>query len=270
MERSARSRFEPPSPTELQRDLSSRLLAAQSACVAIDPPAALAALTLADAYDVQDILVAVREAGGARRSGWKLGITSPVKQRVMGIAHPLFGRMFAEGDRASGSRVDRAAFIMPRTEPELAIGLASAIDPSMNRSALARAVAWIAPALEITDGRYRAGTRTAVELVADNTASAAYVIGPRVRVEDAPPYDALATELVKNGAIVLLGSTADVLGHPLNALAALAVHLAERGLEARAGEVILSGAITDAIPVSAGDTVEARIAGLGAATIAFA
>ena len=53
----------------------------------------------------------------------------------------------------------------------------------MDRAALARAVAWIAPALEITDSRYRSGTRTAVELVADNTSSAGYVIGSRVPAE---------------------------------------------------------------------------------------
>jgi 2-oxo-3-hexenedioate decarboxylase len=254
---------------ELRGALAAQLVAAQAERRPIDPPAALATLMLADAYAVQDALVALREGSGVQRSGWKLGITSPVKQRVMGIGHPLFGRTFADGERASGARAELAAFIKPRTEPELAIGLASEIDPSMDRAALARAVAWIAPALEITDSRYRSGTRTAVELVADNTSSAAYVIGPRIAAGVAPLYDALATELLKNGTVELRGSTADVLDHPLNALAALAAHLAERGLRARAGDVILSGAITDAIPVAAGDTVEARIAGLGSATVSF-
>ena len=258
-------------PSKQQRmtsgDLAARLFAAQRGRRGIDPPEVLQ--TLADAYAVQDALVEVRESSGARRSGWKLGITSPVKQRVMGIAHPLFGRMFADGERASGSRVDLAAFIAPRTEPELAIGLAGEIDPAMDRTALARAVGWIAPAIEITDSRYRSGTRTAVELVADNTSSAGYVIGPRIAVGDAPPFDALATDLVRNGSIARHGSTADVLDHPLNALAALAVHLAAHGLRARAGDVILSGAITDAIPVAAGDTIATRIAGLGIASVTF-
>jgi 2-oxo-3-hexenedioate decarboxylase len=257
------------SGTELRRSLAAQLAVAQAARCSIDPPGSLAGLSLAVAYAVQDALVAAREADGAVRNGWKLGITSPVKQRVMGIAHPLFGRTFADGERTSGSRVELTAFIAPRTEPELAIGLAAEIDPSMDRAALAKAVAWVAPALEITDSRYRSGTRTAVELVADNTSSSGYVIGPRIAAGIAPAYDALATELVKNGNVVLRGSTADVLDHPLNALAALAVHLAEFGLRARAGDVILSGAITDAIPVAAGDTIEARIAGLGRATIAF-
>jgi 2-keto-4-pentenoate hydratase len=263
------SKAQPVSTLSPTADLAARLLAAQAARAGIDPPLELARLSLLDAYAVQDALADARERAGATRSGWKLGITSPVKQRVMGIGHPLFGRMFADGARPGGGHAALADFIAPRTEPELAICLASGIDASMDHAALAAAVAWIAPALEITDSRYRSGTRTAVELVADNTSSAAYVIGPRVAPADAPAYDALATELVRNGAVVLRGSTADVLDHPLNALAALAAHLAARGAVAAAGDVILSGAITDAIPVAAGDVIEARIAGLGVARVTF-
>ncbi len=249
--------------------LAALLLTAQRTRHGIDPPAELRELDLHAAYAVQDALTAAREASGTRRVGWKLGITSPVKQRVMGIGHPLFGRIFHDGERPDGETASFADFIAPRTEPELAICLATAIDPSMDLAALADAVAWIAPALEITDSRYRSGTRTAVELVADNTSSAGYVIGPRTATTDAPPYHALVTELLRNGEIVQRGSTADVLDHPLNALAALATHLAARGARAQAGDIVLSGAITDAIPIALGDTIEARIAALGSARITF-
>jgi 2-keto-4-pentenoate hydratase len=251
------------------RELAERLVAAQAGRIPIDPPPAFAPFGLDDAYAVQDALVSIRESAGARRMGWKLGITSPVKQRVMGIAHPLFGRIFADGERASGGFAALAAFVAPRTEPELAIGLAADIDTTMDRVALAAAVGWIAPALEITDSRYASGTRTAVELVADNTSSAAFVVGTRIPAAVAPAYHALPAELVRNGVVAAAGSTADVLGNPLNALSALARHLDKRGLRARAGDVILSGAITDAIPVAPGDTIEVRIPGLGTSTIAF-
>ena len=258
------------STLSLHADLAARLVAAHAGLRGIDPPVELGNLGLADAYAVQDLVVAARERAGAVRAGWKLGITSPVKQRVMNIAHPLFGRLFADGDRPGGSTASLAEFIAPRTEPEIAIGLAGPIDATMDRAALARAVAWIAPALEITDTRYRSGTRTAAQLVSDNTSSAGYVIGPRIAAADAPDYADLATDLVRNGEPVLRGSTADVLDHPLNALTALAAHLASRGLSAAAGDIILSGAITDAIPVHAGDVIEARIGGLGIARITFA
>lgn len=254
---------------DVVRRLAEQLDRARVEACAIDPPPELAGLSLAQAYDVQDALALVRAAAGARQSGWKLGITSPVKQRVMGIAHPLFGRTFAEGQRRSGDRVAHAGLVAPRTEPELAFGLAAPIEASMDAAALLAAVAWVAPALEITDSRFRPGTRTAVELVADNTSSAVYVIGPRVALRAAGSLDGFATELVRNGTVVQRGSTADVLDGPVNALVALAAHLAARGLPARAGDVVLSGAITDAVPVALGDVVEARLAGLGTVTVTF-
>jgi len=237
---------------------------------AIDPPPELAALSLGRAYDIQDALVAIRSAGGARQSGWKLGITSPVKQRIMGIAHPLFGRTFAEGEYSSGNRVAHTMLIAPRVEPELAFGLASVIDESMDVKALTKAIAWIAPALEITDSRYSSGNRTAVELVADNTSSAAYVIGVRVPLPAQSSIDSYETELVRNGIVVASGSTADVLGDPVKALAALAAHLATRGLRAAAGDIVLSGAITEAVPAAVGDILEAQLSGLGIATVTLA
>lgn len=235
----------------------------------IDVPELLAGLDIDRAYDVQDAVVAYREAAGSILRGWKLGITSPVKQRVMGIDHPLFGRIFADGECRSGAELSLASMIAPRTEPEIAIELGCDIDASMSSEALRACVAFIAPALEVTDSRYRSGRHTAVELVADNTSSSLYVLGPRIAIGAAPAYADVTTELVCNGNVVFAGSTADVLGDPFNALVALVTHLHKRGLRACAGDLILSGAITDAIPVGPGDVVEARIAGLGAARATF-
>ena len=234
---------------------------------AIAPPDRLATLTLQNAYDVQDALVALRERDG-RRSGWKLGLTSAVKQRVMRIAHPLFGRTFADDERTSGEDVSIDAFIGPRTEPELAFCLATPLGPAMDREAAFAAIAWVAPALEITDSRFTAGTRTANELVADNTSSSGYVIGAR-RALDGASLATIATVLTRNGDVVLRGRTDDVLGDPLLALIRLGEHLADRGLRAAPGEIVLSGAITDAIPVARGDVIETRLDGIGNARVRF-
>jgi 2-oxo-3-hexenedioate decarboxylase len=187
----------------------------------------------------------------------------------MGIDHPLFGRLFADGALASGSRVSCAAFIAPRVEPELAIGLAGPLDPAAEPAGLLQAIAWTAPALEITDSRYRPGKRSAVELVADNTSAAAYVIGERVPLAAAPPLDAIGAYVARNGTLLASGSTADVLGHPLIALRLLARHLAQRGLRTSAGDVILSGAITDAFPAAPGDYFEVRLGGFEPAGVGF-
>ncbi len=236
---------------------------------AMAPAPDLAAISLREAYDVQDALVARRESMGALRSGWKLGLTSRIKQRSMGVGHPLFGRLFADDAVTSSRGVLTAAFIAPRAEPELAFGLSGPLDPGADVELLMAAIAWVAPALEITDSRYVQGKRTAVELVADNSSSAAYVIGGKVRLDAAPRLDAIGTQLIRNGSVISAGTTADVLGDPFNALRRLAEHLAERGLQTADGDVVLSGAITDAFPATPGDRFVARLRGLGTATVQF-
>jgi 2-oxo-3-hexenedioate decarboxylase len=249
--------------------LGAQLERARVARRAISPPAELAELSLSEAYEVQDGFVASRESSGAMRSGWKLGLTSRVKQRLMGIDHPLFGRLFADGDVINSRGVAISGLIHPHAEPELAFGLSARLDPEADSALLMGAIAWVAPALEITDSRYKPGKRTAVELVADNASSGAYVIGGRVRLDAAPRLDAIGTQLIRNGSVLAAGTTADVLGDPFNALRLLAAHLAERGLHAEAGDIVLSGAITEAFPASLGDRFVARLRGLGTASVAF-
>jgi 2-oxo-3-hexenedioate decarboxylase len=236
---------------------------------AVPPPLEMTQLSLRDAYDLQDALVAARERSGAVRSGWKLGLTSRVKQKLMGIDHPLYGRLFGGDAVTSGSRVPFASFIRPRAEPEIAFSLAAPLDPNLEIGAQLAKVAWFAPALEITDSRFLPGARSAVELVADNTSAAVYVLGPRVPLDGAVRIDAIAARFVRNGSVLATGSTGDVLGSPLAALTLLARHLAARGLQTTAGDVVLSGAITDAFSAAPGDVFEAQLEGYGKATVAF-
>ena len=73
----------------------------------------------------------------------------------------------------------------------------------------------------------------------------------------------------KNGEIVALGAGAAVLGHPAAAVAMLVNLLAERGEEIPAGTLILSGAITEAVMVKAGDNVSLRMQDMGSVNVRF-
>lgn len=253
-----------------QRDaLAAVLDDARLARTAIAPPPALAQIDVSAAYRVQDSLVARRVAAGDRVAGWKLGITSSAKQHAMGLTTPVFGRIFADGQISNAGTRPCSAFIAPRAEPELAFCLARELDPAGDRAALLAAVEWVAAAVEITDGRYLSGKRTAVELIADNTAAASYALGTPYALADAPPLDAIDTTIARNGEIISRGSTRDVLGDPLAALALLAGHLQAYGLRAGPGSIVLSGAITDAFALSAGDWVAATLSGLGDVTVMF-
>ena len=76
--------------------------------------------------------------------------------------------------------------------------------------------------------------------------------------------------LEKNGEVVALGAGAAVLGHPAAAIAMLVNKLAESGETLPAGTLVLSGGITEAVAVGAGDHIALRVQGMGSVSVRFA
>jgi 2-oxo-3-hexenedioate decarboxylase len=122
--------------------------------------------------------------------------------------------------------------------------------------------------------RFHAGHRqlenNLKSVVADNTSAARFVVGGRAMRPEQLELRTLGVVMEKNGEIVSIGAGAAVLGHPAAAVAMLANHLGKRGQEIPAGSVILSGGVTEAVAVEAGDHVNLRIQGLGSVSLRFA
>src|SRR6266852_4667300 len=72
-----------------------------------------------------------------------------------------------------------------------------------------------------------------------------------------------------NGLEVGRGTGADVLGHPHNALAWLANHLAAEGKSLRAGHIVLTGSLVKTVWLNAGDEVVMELEGLGRVEATF-
>ena len=125
------------------------------------------------------------------------------------------------------------------------------------------------PAVEVIDSRYRDFKFDLKSVIADNTSAARFVVGG----QPMPVYgrDLRTTGIVleKNGVPVAFGAGAAVLGHPATAVAMLANHLGARGESLPAGSVVLSGGITEAVAVAAGDHVHLRVQGAGSTSIRF-
>lgn len=70
-----------------------------------------------------------------------------------------------------------------------------------------------------------------------------------------------------DGEVVDSATGAAVHGHPAEALAFAANTLAERGLAIEPGWVILTGGMTDAVPLTPGRTISANFTNLGLVTV---
>ncbi len=230
--------------------------------------------SLDEAYIVQAALN--RRLGLTHGSvcGRKIGCTTPVMQRYLGIAHPCAGALYEGRTHHAPATVAHADYWRPGVECEIAVRLGRSLAPAaapFDRAAVAGAVEACMAAIEIVDDRYddfRAlDTPT---LIADDFFSAGAVLGSPLAAWHALDLAAVGGVMTINGVQVGAGTGADVMGHPFEALAWLANHAAAGGRPLQAGDVVLTGSVVETKWVESGDTVCVAVTGLGEAAVTFA
>lgn len=223
-----------------------------------------------DAYAIQDRILARKLGRGARVIGYKAGLTSHAKMRQMGVTDPVFGFLVDEYSVSEGSEVPVAALIHPKVEPEIAFVTRSELrGPGCHVGSVLAACELVLPGIEVIDSRYRDFRFDLKSVVADNTSAARFVVGGRGASVRELDLRTLGVVLEKNGRPVALGAGAAVLGHPAAAVAMLVNHLGRRGQSLPAGSLVLSGGITEAVAVQAGDHVTLRVQHLGSVSLRF-
>jgi 2-oxo-3-hexenedioate decarboxylase len=226
-------------------------------------------LDVATAYAVQDALVSARVAHGGTVVGVKLGLTSAAKQRQMNIDEPLYGWITSDMALDLGQPLRVGEFIQPRCEPEIAFLLGADLSGAHVTAAhVLAATAAVYPAIDVLDSRFSGYSFTLPDVVADNASAAAFLIGGQGTVPVGVDLRLVGVVLERNGVLVSTAAGAAVLGHPAAAVAWLVRSLAARRRGLKAGQLVLSGALTEAVAVSAGDVITARFDRLGSIELA--
>ena len=223
-----------------------------------------------DAYAIQAEILRRKLARGNRVVGLKAGLTSHAKMKQMGVETPCFGFLVDYFSVPDGGEIKIGELIHPKVEPEIAFVLKRALKgPGCHIGAVRAATDFVMPGIEIIDSRYRDFKFDLKSVIADNCSSSRFVLGGQAVPVDELDLRTLGVVMEKNGEIVGIGAGAAVLGHPAAAIAMLANHLGARGEEIPAGTMILSGGVTEAVAVKAGDNVNLRIQSLGSTSVRF-
>lgn len=247
-----------------------RLALAQQTLTPCPPVRDLIGADVEAAYAVQRAGIAARVAAGATIVGRKVGLTSAAVQAQIGVDQPDFGVLLDDMADPDGGGISMRGLLQAKIEAEVAFVLgADLADGDLDDAQVRAAVEQVVPALEIVDSRIAGWDITFADTVADNGSSARYVLGTVAHtLEHVEPVE-VEMSMTRNGEVVSTGNGAACLGDPLNALAWLARTAREFGEPLRAGQVILSGALGPMVPVTAGDTFEAQISGLGTVSVYF-
>lgn len=222
------------------------------------------AFGVATAYEVQDAVVDARVQAGRTVVGAKLGLTSTAKQRQMHVDEPLYGWLTDDMALDVGQPLACDRFIQPRCEPEIAFLMSRDLEgPQVTAAHVLAATAAVFPAIDVLDSRFAGYSFTLPDVVADNASAAGFLLGGQATEPGGVDLRLTGMVLEKNGELIATAAGAAVLGHPAAAVAWLVRALAGRGRGLLAGQVVIAGALTEAVPVAPGDVVVAHFDRLG-------
>jgi 2-keto-4-pentenoate hydratase len=232
---------------------------ARSAGQLLDAATEVTGLTMEQSYSVQEQLTATRLAEGRTVVGYKLGYTSAVMRRQMGVDAPNFGPLLDDMVLHDGDCADH--FLQPRVEPEIGVVLRSDLaGDGLLLHEVADAVAEVRACMEVVDSIWRDYRFSAEQNTSDGSSAAGVVVGPTLDVEPLQCHR-VPVELLEDGCVLATATSAAAGGHPLSGLVWLSAQLALRGRGLRAGELIITGGLTSAVPLHRGTSVEAVFGG---------
>jgi 2-oxo-3-hexenedioate decarboxylase/2-keto-4-pentenoate hydratase len=233
-------------------------------------PAELIPGELDDAYRVREQFEAIEAPRRGEVVGYKIGLTTPIMQKLCGVDEPCYGAMFASEIRHNPAEIRVGDYCRIGIETEIAMRLGADLPEGGGRARVEAAVESCMAAIEVLeDLRHDYKRLSARSMVAGNVWNAGCVLG--APVADWRKLDlAMATSrLTINGTEIGSGKGSDVMGNPLNALSWLADKLAADGRPLQRGMVVMTGSMVPIQFPNAGDRAVVEVSGLGAAEILF-
>ena len=224
-------------------------------------------LTPEDAYRAAAILHRHRLAAGWKPIGRKIGFTNRTIWPRYEIYEPIWGMVYDRTfvpSRENEAEIPLAGLVQPRIEPEICFGLKAR--PRIGH--LLDAIEWVAHSIEIVQCHHPDWKFRLPDTIAGNGLHGRLTLGERIPLERVPglaeALPRLRVTLMNGERVVDRGMGSNVLDSPLAALAHL-VSILESQPDSpplEAGEIVSTGTLTDAHPVTPGETWSTQIAGL--------
>jgi 2-keto-4-pentenoate hydratase len=233
----------------------------------------LAPRTEEEAYAIQDSFVALRAKKLGGIAGYKIALATAEMQRFVGVNAPQAGAMLEFTLHRTPAHVRATDYVHLIVEFEIAVEIAEDLpvaDAPFFRSRVARAVGSVMPAIELADDRgavYAELAKHPLDLIADNGWNEGAVLGHPVHEWQNVDLAAVRGVATINGKAVGEGRGAQAMGHPLDAVAWVADHLARHGRGLLRGDVVITGSLITSKNAKEGELVKFALEGLGEAEL---
>ncbi|MGB7838875.1 MAG: hypothetical protein WBL40_12265 [Terrimicrobiaceae bacterium] len=234
--------------------------------------ARFSAFDLDEAYRVTAAIRQMREMRGEMLVGRKIGFTNRTIWAEYNVYGPVWGYVYnrtVHNLAEIGDTFSRVGLAEPRIEPEIVFKLALAPAAGMDETALLACIDWVAHGFEIAQSIFPGWKFSAPDTVAAFGMHGALLIGPRhsiaAHAEDwSRALSTFEIYLKRDGTVVDHGRAKNVLGGPVSALRHLVDILARDQVNPplAADEIVTTGTLTRALPLSEGETWTTELTGV--------
>lgn len=234
-------------------------------------PVDIRALSIEEAYAVQEQYLATRAAVGEQFIGYKVGCTSSAIRDQFGLSEPICGRLLAPYIHRNGDALPINHYLDCALEAELVFHIGSDLDGRiLGTDYLRSAIVGVSPGIEIHNYRFHCGHPSLQELIASNGIHAGLVIGDAKPLCNADLGQERST-LTVNGLEMASGDGANLMEGrgPIESLRWLLVHLRKRNSVLKAGSLVIPGSAAKLVGIKGGDVAEARFTSFGVCRATF-
>ena len=231
-------------------------------------PAELMPADLGEAYAIRAAFEAIERPRRGEVAGYKIGLTTPIMQKLCGVDEPCYGAIFASEVHHDRATLTTADYCRLGVETEIAVRLGQDLSQGGDKDRVAAAVESCMAAIELLeDLRHDYKRLSAAAMVAGNVWNAGAVIGTPVTDWRRLDLATVTSRLTITGREIGAGKGGDVMGNPLNALAWLADKLAAAGTPLKRGMIVLTGSMVPIQFPGPGDRALVEVEGLGSAEL---
>jgi len=225
-------------------------------------------LDIPDAWRLQSAVTRLREQRGETVIGYKIGCVGGGNQKMMGLSHPAWGRLWSTEQFADGAVLKKANYANVAFEAEFAIMLNRTFDPEkVSAAEMISAIDAIYPVIEIHNFELRSEKPHGHELIANNAIHAGVIRGSARPVPE--PGQTTDLSLIFDRETVDSWSSLQWPSDILSAIVWLAEQQAEAGRQLVKGDLILAGAFGPPIPLGDKTRVDVTSSAFGNVSATF-
>jgi len=227
-------------------------------------------LSIAQAYEVQDLVAGMRTQRGEEIVGYKVGCTSQAIRTQFGVNEPISGRLFKPHIHATNAEIDWADYVNCAIEPEMVLTIGEdLVGMNLPDDQLVDAIAYVSPGIELHNYRFWFEPPSLQELICSGGIHAGLVIGDaRVSAEQLTFKNERFCVYIDRQ-LITEGPASEIMRGPLHSLRWLVESLTRRGLALNKGSLVIPGSPVELVPIEYDCELRVDIEGVGSALTHF-